>query len=212
MSELQNYLRSLNPSSSQSYQKIFDEFSTFRSSEAEKQKPLCEVVVDFFSMCHDDGYLTSTLWTRYSVIKTCLQISERFSVKDSVPHLSKMLKNWQKAEEQKKSRVFTASEIARFVEEAPSDAEYLPMKVALLFGIHGLLRKSELISLDWKNITLIETEAVKHLHVQLFRKKQKGPRASTSFLITKESYVEICKLYMTCAPDDVRNIVVIIKR
>lgn len=47
----------------------------------------------------------------------------------------RLLAKWESEDNVKQAKVFTNDEIATFLNDAPNDHAYVPMKVALIFGI-----------------------------------------------------------------------------
>ncbi|XP_015127125.1 uncharacterized protein LOC107048471 [Diachasma alloeum] len=96
----------------------------------------------------------------------------------------------------KKAQVLTDNEIAKFIYEAPEEV-YLPEKVALIVGIHGLCRRKELHQLT---IDLIEDHGT-YLNFVLDKTKFNKNR---DFSLTGE-YCNIVRKYLSLRPHDLRE-------
>lgn len=77
----------------------------------------------------------STLWSRFSMIKSCLAVKENVDV-SRLPKTTAYLKRQSVGYTPKKSKVLTADQVAKFILEAP-DEKWLLTKVILIFGIFG---------------------------------------------------------------------------
>lgn len=71
----------------------------------------------------------STLWSIYSMLKSTIDATENIDIKNYTK-VTALLRNLKKGFQSKKSQVFTANEIQRFLTTA-SDEEYLEMKVSI---------------------------------------------------------------------------------
>lgn len=98
----------------------------------------------------------------------------------------------------KKSKVFTMEQVKQFVRDA-SDNEYLLIKVALLFGLHGACRVGELRNIMVEHISDAGNIAVITLHDTKTKKYR-------TFTITGDcnSY-QLYKKYFDLRPKDVSH-------
>lgn len=72
---------------------------------------------------------SSTLWGRYSMLKTMISLNENIEMK-KFSKLISLLKTTKKGYQPKKVKVFTGQEIQQFLNEAPN-IKYLAIKVNL---------------------------------------------------------------------------------
>lgn len=202
-SSLEQYLDGLSPSSKASYEARITDFKAFE--EQNSLAPRDETIVSYFTSLHLT-YATSTLWTYYSMLKTYLSLTNKFDIKHEVPQLVKMLKQWQKKEEKKKSQVFNTGEIERYLQDAPSDAKHKLIKAVACIGISGLLRTQELLQLEFKDIERQEQvqEGRTQYMIHVSRKKQVGPKASASFLVTNRIFAAKIAEYIDVFQKEVR--------
>lgn len=75
-------------------------------------------------------YKASSIWSKYSMIKAVILVKENVDI-SRFPKLLAFLKRNSEGYKPKKSKVFTKSEINKFMLEAP-DKDYLLMKVIIL--------------------------------------------------------------------------------
>ncbi|KAJ3662281.1 hypothetical protein Zmor_006636 [Zophobas morio] len=82
----------------------------------------------------------------------------------------------------KKSRVFSKEEFYKFLQEA-EDSKYLMMKVALIFGIAGALRKHDLLQIEIsdaeKDWTYVRDTTWPNLRKRALEKKDKIKKTGT---------------------------------
>lgn len=119
----------------------------------------------------------STLWSRFSMIKSCLAVKENVDV-SRLPKTTAYLKRQSVGYTPKKSKVLTADQVAKFILEAP-DEKWLLTKIILIFGIFGACRRDDLTRL-----TLEDVEDNGRFLVVFLRDGKN--HKSRSFTITKE--------------------------
>lgn len=119
----------------------------------------------------------STLWSRFSMLKSCLAVKENVNV-SNLPKSIAFLKRQSVGYTPKKSKVLTADQVAKFILEAP-DEKWLLTKIILIFGIFGACRRDDLIRL-----TLEDVEDNGRFLVVFLRDGK--THKSRSFTITKE--------------------------
>ncbi|KAK4876904.1 hypothetical protein RN001_009410 [Aquatica leii] len=90
----------------------------------------------------------STLWSRFSMVKSCLAIKENVNVK--FPQTIAFLKRQGVGYVPKKAKVLTAEQVTKFICEA-SDEKWLLTKVCT-FGIYGPCQRDDLIRLTVDDI------------------------------------------------------------
>lgn len=87
----------------------------------------------------------STLWCKYSMIRSCLSVKENIDV-SQFPKSVAFLKRQSVGYKPKKSNVLTADEVSTFIVNA-HDKEWLLNKIVLVFGIFGACRRDDLLNL-----------------------------------------------------------------
>lgn len=93
----------------------------------------------------------TTLWSKFSMIKSGLKLKENVDVSKFNKSLA-FLKRQSVGYQPTKAKVFTEDEIQRFMVNAP-DNEWLLSKVILTLGIYGACRNHDLINLKVEDIT-----------------------------------------------------------
>nr|XP_011310626.1 PREDICTED: uncharacterized protein LOC105271026 [Fopius arisanus] len=137
-------------------------YNNFRSYiDGKKIRGVNEVVLlGYFNMlARDENKAPGSLWAIYSMLKKTLYNSTH---------------------QKKKATTFTDEQIAKFLRDAP-DNTYLATKVALILGLNGLCRRSELY-----NITLDEMEDHKTCMNFTLTKTKNG--TDRQFSVTGEFY------------------------
>ena len=205
----ETYLKSLGESSRPKYERWIQLFQEHQDS-YDDQSTFESRIINFFENLHNEGYAAKTIWSIYSIVKSYLQTTKSFHIEDQIPQLTRLIINWGKKEEVKKSKTFSQDEVKRFTTDAPDDYIYLPMKVALIIGLHGVLRVSELVDLDFNNIQV--RYDIQAIQGSVTRKKQKGPRANSTFLITDDLFRSKVQLYIQKFVDAVRSFSCSIKK
>jgi site-specific recombinase XerD len=202
--DLQTYLDGLAPASRPTYESRIKDFSAY--IEEDNARPLDDLIVTYFSRLRKT-YSTSTLWTQYSVIKTYLNLTRKYDIKKEVPQLPKLLKQWQKKEEKKKSSVFSKDQVESFLATAPNDPAQTTMRAVLSVGICGLMRTAELLELTFERVEEQKLDTSGDVQFKIFvnRKKQVGPRALSSFVVTNKQFTQAIKHYIDRFPEKVNT-------
>ena len=86
--------------------------------------------------------------------------------------------------------MFTAEQINQFLNDAPND-QYLVCKCALIIGIYGLLRVSELNAFMWSDIEFANDKLI----CQVYRHKQRSTKRRFRFVVDGPG-VAIVRKYM----------------
>ncbi|KAJ8983594.1 hypothetical protein NQ317_004231 [Molorchus minor] len=143
------------------------------------------------------NYKPSTLWTQYSMVKSCLIIYDNIDI-SKFPKLIVFLKRTGDGYQAKKSKILTKSEIDRFLSSA-DDKEFLMIKVGLILGIAGACRTDELV-----NLTVDDIEDVgSSLIVKIPNTKTKIPRI---FVVTDVgNMLELFRKYLSLRPPHVKH-------
>lgn len=107
------------------YRKTYEEFLSWM--ENKKTNSFSEVVlVAYFKEC-SDTILPSTLWARYSMIRSMIKSEKNIDI-STYGNLRSFLKNLNSRFKSKKSKVFAPEEIQSYLQNAP-DEQYLDVKV-----------------------------------------------------------------------------------
>lgn len=126
------------------------------------------------------------------MLRTNISIKHNINI-ENYHKLRAYLKRKSDGYKSKKSKILTAIDVNKFLNEAP-DQDFLFMKVVLIFGISGACRKQEL-----KNIKITDIENTGNtLIIKIPDTKTKIPR---SFIISGKFY-GICKNYI-----ELRNLI-----
>lgn len=136
------------PKSKLRYEK---EYSTFQKWCAVKQVSSLqeEVFMAYFNHL-SETFSPSSLWSKYSMIKSILKIKKNIDL-GKYFKLTSYLKRLNDGYKPKKSKILEKSDVDKFLLEAP-DHIYLMTKVATVFGIAGACRREELANLTLDDI------------------------------------------------------------
>lgn len=192
--ELKNESHELLPHSKERYLQAFDRFVSWQK----KQKTTSfsvNVMLPYFQQL-SEKLAPTTLWSVFSMIKTV--IKEKHEVDIGYPELISFLKHSAAGYSKKKTKLFKAVEILKFLHDA-SDSEYLDVKVTVIFGILGAVKMDEMI-----NITVDQVENRDNsLLVKIPKIKNKE---SKSFILDScKGYYETVKKYQLLRPKNVRT-------
>ncbi len=185
------YLKSLAPASAKKYGEWCESFNEWTNEH--KDESLAQNLLDYFESCHDHGYSTSTLWSATSMFKTYLRIKFSFDMQNQVPLLFRKLKNWETDEATTQSSVFTKEQLDTFIQSAPSDNHYLPIKACAIISTFGLLRNQEQVEFKFSDLS---TQGSLRM-AQVLRKKGRGTQKTSSFIIDGELYVKVLDDYVS---------------
>lgn len=109
------------------YHKTYEEYLSWMQKM--KTNSFSEVVlVAYFKTC-SDTILPSTLWARYSMLKSMIKSEKNIDI-STYGNLRSFLKNMNCGFKPKKSKVFTPEEMQSYLQDAP-DEQYLDVKVCL---------------------------------------------------------------------------------
>lgn len=114
--------------SREKYLKQYDTFNSWRL--AKGANTFSENVLLAYFIDLSETKKSSTLWSTYSMLKATLKMKKDIHI-DTYPKLVAFLKRASSGHQPKKSKVLKASEIEKFLNEAP-DSVYLVAKVSLL--------------------------------------------------------------------------------
>jgi hypothetical protein len=100
-----------------------------------------------------------------------------------------MIQNWEKHEEKKKSEAFTVDEIEKYLNSAPNDNFHYIREAVAAIAIPGLLRGIEVSEIMFGDVQLHAAIDTRMYSVKIHRKKQKGPKIQSRFIITSKILV-----------------------
>lgn len=139
----------------------------------------------------------SSLWTVYSMLKSTMKNKHYINIEKYL-ELYSFLKNSTTAYHPKKSATLSEEDINKFLKEAP-DAEYLAIKVMLIFGLCGACRREELYKMK---LCDVEDKNNGVLLVRIPETKTYKPR---TFVVTGDEFYNTFKKYITLRPRTVSS-------
>lgn len=151
-----------------------------------------DVIVEFFKELLKK-YTPSSILTRYSMLRSTLEINHNIFLKQ-YSKLRSFLKEINSGYKKKSYKTFTSEEINKFISEAP-DEVYLPAKVALIIGVTGACDAHEMRSLNIEDIQDFGSAMLVTI------RKSRGSR---SFTIS-DDYYHVCKRYINMRPQNINN-------
>ncbi|XP_048002607.1 uncharacterized protein LOC125239148 isoform X1 [Leguminivora glycinivorella] len=92
-----------------------------------------------------EKFQPSSLWSRYSMLKSVLKCTHSVDFKDYCK-LRAFLKKNSEGYVKRKANVLTLENAEKFIDDAPDD-KYLATKVALIFGVVGCLGRQDLVNI-----------------------------------------------------------------
>ncbi|KAJ8675626.1 hypothetical protein QAD02_011412 [Eretmocerus hayati] len=102
----------------------------------------------------DDGYVASFIKAQLSMTKACIEALDDVDI-GSYVNVNSFMRTASKTHKPKKARILTAEQIHNFRNIA-QDEEYFLIKVISIIGLIGCCRKSELVYLSMKYLTVSE--------------------------------------------------------
>ncbi|XP_046615650.1 UTP--glucose-1-phosphate uridylyltransferase isoform X1 [Neodiprion virginianus] len=160
--------------------------------DANRVKTISESVMLTYFGVLANKYKPSTLWTKYSMLRSTIKIKHNIKVK-KFTRLLAFLKQKSNGYEAKKSKALTLDNVKKFLSDAP-DKTYMVTKVALIFGLFGACRNGELCSLTTNDVI----DHGKIIEVTLKHTKNKNTR---SFCIEGEP-LGLIKTYRSLRPEN----------
>ncbi|XP_037039723.1 uncharacterized protein LOC119077677 [Bradysia coprophila] len=130
------------------YEKAYEELRKW--CESKHVKEINEKKLLAYFDVHLGKVKASTAWSTYSMLKKTLRVKENIDI-STYNNLRELLKRKEDDYFAKKSKILTLEEIYRFIKEAP-DEIYLVTKVALIIGVYGACRRSELLKMSVNHI------------------------------------------------------------
>ncbi|KAJ8976466.1 hypothetical protein NQ317_012416, partial [Molorchus minor] len=170
------------------YESVYNCFMNWREGKQESSYSEDVLLVYFEEL--SQKYKSSSLWALYSMLRSTLIVKNGINI-ESYEKLRAFLKYKSRNYQAKKAKIFTPEEVKQFLNEAPTNL-YLATKVALIIGIMGSCRVTELHSLsieDVKDLGSALLITMPHAKTNLYRK----------FTITDQPYT-ICRQYIDLRP------------
>lgn len=195
-SQWDTFLDSLAQSSKLAYTRCASDYFYFSSKKTPPLDPQDDASLFAFlhSLRKNQKFKASTLWTMLSMIGTFfVRVFNKVNPSTGKNFITDQLRQWTKDDETKKALVFSKEDVYKFIKEAPREPELLQKKVVLILGVFGLLRRSEIIALQFDHIQMRDNE----VKVSIQRKKGRGPKATSTFLITDEDALAVLKDYVS---------------
>ena len=133
------------------YEKWHQKFINFI---AEKDLPEnVESIMCFFNEI-SSSYSPSTLWQCYSCLNKYYSTYKSWHSFNDIPALKNFLKAIEKDSTRKQSLILSKEELFTFFNTAPNDGKNLVRKAIAVVGYFGGLRCSELLNLDFNDVTI----------------------------------------------------------
>ncbi|XP_063990678.1 uncharacterized protein LOC135169535 [Diachasmimorpha longicaudata] len=172
------------------YEKTYKTFQTFLQ-EKKIRNVNEKVLLGYFHML-GRSMAPKSLWAIYSMLKRTLHVYDSHQI-ENYHKLTMFLSGNEKASTHvpKQASTFTATQIQRFIEEAPA-MMYLPQKVTAIIGIHDLCRAAGLC-----NLTLNHAED-HHTCINFVLERTKNGQ-NRGFSLTG-GYRNIVKKYLSLRP------------
>ncbi|XP_063366711.1 uncharacterized protein LOC134655188 [Cydia amplana] len=187
-------LTSLPEKSREIYFRAYNNFNKWRVENG--VYALSETVLLSYFMHLSQTKQPPTMWSIYSMLKATMNIKDDMHI-ENYSELITFLKGMQVGHNPKKSKMFTFSDIDKFINEAP-DIIYLGAKVILIIGINGGCRTNELMSL---NVDGIE----KHSETLLLIKLPNSKTSTNRSFVVREEYVKIVEQYQCLRPPNAKS-------
>ncbi|XP_051174802.1 uncharacterized protein LOC127290344 [Leptopilina boulardi] len=179
--------------SKKNYEFVYANFVEWKDSNNVK-KTSETVLMSYFKML-SQKYKPPTLWSHYSMLKSMIHVKEKISLEKYL-ELSAFLKKMSRGYIPKKSKVFSAEEVQKFLETAPDD-HHLDTKVIMIFRVFGALRSDELVK-----VRVVDVKRQGEIfHVNVPVTKTMIPR---SFVISDE-FCRYVEKYSNLRPKTVSN-------
>ncbi|XP_063387680.1 uncharacterized protein LOC134673610 [Cydia fagiglandana] len=176
------------------YFRAYDNFNKWRLEN--DVKTLSETVMLSYFMHLSQTKQPPTMWSIYSMLKATMKIKDDVHI-ESYSELITFLKGMQVGHNPKKSKMFTFSEIDKFINEAP-DIIYLGAKVILIIGINGGCRTNELMNLTVDGIE-------KHSDTLMLIKLSNSKTSTDRSFVVREEYVKIIEEYQSLRPPNTKT-------
>ena len=143
----------------------------------------------------------STCWTNCSSICSWFEIVHKIKPIVGFPMIKRLLQNYERVDKTKQSKTLEKHEMTKFLSDAPNNDFYLVRKVATILSIYGLLRKAELIELNFEHVE----QKTDVCEVTINRRKGKKKHATSSFFVTNSDHCGLIAYYISLFPCDQRT-------
>ncbi|KAK5643353.1 hypothetical protein RI129_007198 [Pyrocoelia pectoralis] len=180
--------------SSGEYKKQYEKFE--RWCNENKIEAISENVLLGYFELQRRKYKASTLWTIYSMLRSCLNINKNIDI-SKYNKLQAFLKRASQHYTPRKSKILEEDNINKFIQVA-DDKTYLAMKVILIMGYNGACRREELTNMSVDDVEYRADSIV----VVIPKTKNYVPR---TFLITDENWIDLIKKYANLRPKNITN-------
>jgi integrase len=138
--------------SSSIYANWIDKYLKFHESYPPNTKHSSNLFLEFLTSI-SERYCANTLWQCHSAVGKWLLMYENIDIKSNIL-IKNFLKRKSKTHLEKKSLTLNEENINDFLVNAPNNDNFLLIKCAMVVGISGLTRISELTNLDFSNLKL----------------------------------------------------------
>lgn len=185
----EQYLNNAVSDSSRSrYEQVVRDFQRHMNEQRKEESDL-EALAAYLEQIHnrEGGYAATTMRSIICILATYFVHVYGILLSKAKPIIYSMLRGWKKQHKVVKSKVLSVEETDRFLYYAPNDSVYLPMKVGAIMSYYGLLRKSELIAIEFEDIQFDGMNCV----VKTTRLKQSDGRDEDSFIVNGEFCLQI---------------------
>jgi integrase len=175
------------PKSKYRYEREYNQFLEWCKNECIMKGPYTENMLLAYLGELSKKFAATTLWTVYSMLKKTILIKNSQDI-SSMMKVIAFLKRQSADHMTKKASIFSREQIQKFMKDA-RDEDYLHVKVAVLLGLYGACRKSELLALTIDDIT----KSGEHLMVKI-RDSKTGPR-SFALVASDDPSMDILRYY-----------------
>ena len=146
------------------------------------------------------GFNANTCWTLMSEINSFIHVTRGFQPYFTYFPLKAKLKDWKKTQPTKKSRTHSRENLRDFMDQAPDDARYLPVKLLIALGLAGVERGVETLLTKFEDITFQPDVFI----VEVNRRKQ-DVFETVSFAISDPSSKRAIAKYVSLVPPNGRD-------
>lgn len=174
------------------YMKSYERFIQWKITKNIKEDCLSEAVMLVYFKSIQSKYKPSSLWVEYSMLRAMIARNHNIDIK--YPKLIVFLKKYSVGYQPKKSKVFQAVDVNKFLTEA-DDLNNLLMKVIMIFGVYGATRADELTKVHVSDIR----EEGNIIIVKIPETKTNVVRTFT----VEDQYAECIKKYMNLRPQKI---------
>lgn len=194
----QSVIGSLLPEKSrQVYEQTYAKYENWCNGKGIKNISSEKVLLAYFNHLAKHSK-ASSLWVYYSMLRSVMSVKKNTDISKCV-HLIAFLKRKSEGFRTKKSKILIKEDITRFLLEA-DDRTYFMTKVALIVGLAGACRRTELTNLHLQNVK----DEGQCIHITIPVTKTKIPR---DFFITSGNVeginmVEMVRRYKAMRPSN----------